>query len=177
LLLPIIVGVVSILDGWKFCPRCAGALTRDVNSARCQACGEIVWANAVPGAQALVERDGCVLLARRALEPRRGLWDFPGGFLDEQEHPLDALRRELREETGLEIEIGEFLGISMDPYDGRTILSLTWLARPVGGKERAADDVAELRWFAFDELPPDDQIAFPGQVEALALWRRRHEQS
>ncbi len=167
---------MSILDGWKFCPRCAGALTRDVNFARCGACGEIVWANAVPGAQALVERDGRVLLARRALEPRRGLWDFPGGFLNEQEHPLDALHRELLEETGLEIEILEFLGIFMDPYDGRTILSLTWLARPAGGVEQAADDVAELRWFAADELPPDEQIAFPGQIAALALWRSRHEQ-
>ena len=154
-----------------------GALTRDVHFARCQTCGEIVWANPVPGAQALVERDGRVLLARRALEPRQGLWDFPGGFLDEHEHPLDALRRELREETGLEIEVVEFLGIFMDPYDGRTILSLTWLARPAGGEEQAADDVAELRWFAADELPPDEQIAFPGQVEALARWRRRHEQS
>jgi ADP-ribose pyrophosphatase YjhB (NUDIX family) len=167
---------VSILDGWEFCPRCAGALTRGPNHLRCAACGETLWANSVPGVQALVERDGQVLLARRALEPRRGLWDFPGGFLDEHEHPLDGLRRELREETGLEIEIGELLGIWLDPYDGRTILSLTWRARPVSGTERAADDVAELRWFAPAELPPDDEIAFPGQVAALALWRARRQE-
>jgi ADP-ribose pyrophosphatase YjhB (NUDIX family) len=164
---------VSILDRWEFCPRCGGPLTRGPNHARCAACGETVWANSVPGVQALVERDGCVLLARRAVEPRRGLWDFPGGFLDEHEHPLDGLRRELREETGLEIEVGELLGIWLDPYDGRTILSLTWLARPAGGVECAADDVAELAWFGVDELPPDEQIAFPGQVAALALWRAR----
>lgn len=168
---------VSVLDGWRFCPHCGGALTRGRNFAYCGDCGETQWANAVPGAQALVERDGRVLLARRALEPRKGLWDFPGGFLDEHEHPLEALHRELREETGLEIEVAEFLGIWLDPYDGRTILSLTWLAHPIGGVEHPDDDVDELRWFAAGELPPDEEIAFPGQVEALALWRARHGQT
>ena len=112
-----------------------------------------MWANPVPGAQALVERDGRVLLGRRRDDPAAGLWDIPGGFVEEQEHPLEALRRELREETGLEIEPTEFLGMWMQPYNDRNVLSLTWLARPTGGEERAGDDLTELRWFAPDELP------------------------
>ena len=119
----------------------------------CERCGEEVWANSVPGAQALVERDGRILLGRRRDDPAAGLWDIPGGFVEEQEHPLDALRRELREETGLEIEPTEFLGMWMQPYDDRNVLSLTWLARPAGGDERAGDDLTELRWFAPEELP------------------------
>ncbi len=135
-----------------------------------------MWANPVPGAQALIERDGRILLGRRRDEPRAGCWDLPGGFLQETEHPSDALVREIREETGLEVELGELVLITMDPYDGRTILSLTWTAEPRGGEEQPGDDLVELRWFAAGELPPPEAIAFPGQLEVLALWRGRHEQ-
>ena len=55
-----------------------------------------------------------MLLGRRGNEPGIGRWDIPGGFLEEGEHPLDALRRELLEETGLEIEPLDLLGIWME---------------------------------------------------------------
>ena len=92
---------MSALDGWRFCPRCSAGLTRERDHRRCSGCGERYWANAIPGVQGILERDGRVLLARRALEPRRGHWDLPGGFLEETEDPVDGLRREFREETGL----------------------------------------------------------------------------
>ena len=135
------------------------------------------WANPVPGSQALVERDRRVLLGRRRLDPSAGLWDIPGGFVDEDEHPLQALERELREETGLSIEPTEFLGIWMQPYAGRSVLCLTWLARARGGRERPGDDLDELRWFAPSELPAPAELAFATFVEILSLWRARHEQS
>jgi 8-oxo-dGTP diphosphatase len=144
-------------------------------SVTCAACGAVFWANPVPGAQALVERDGRVLLGRRRDEPSVGLWDIPGGFVDEDEHPDEALRRELREETGLEIEPTEFLGVWMQPYWDRTVLCLTWLARPTGGVERAGDDLVELRWFAPSELPGPEELAFATFVEIVSVWRRRHE--
>ena len=147
------VSHMGLLDGWRFCPLCSGPLRSAPGKVTCARCGKEVWANPVPGAQALVERDGRVLLGRRRDDPAAGLWDIPGGFVEEPEHPLDALRRELREETGLEIEPTEFLGIWMQPYDDRNVLSLTWLARPTGGEERAGDDLTELRWFASAELP------------------------
>ena len=69
--------------------------------------------------------------ARRgeAIEPRQGYWDLPGGFLEEGEEPLDGLRREFREETGLEVEPVEWLGAFVDPYDRYFVLGLT-LDRP-----------------------------------------------
>jgi ADP-ribose pyrophosphatase YjhB (NUDIX family) len=166
---------MGILDGWRFCPRCAGPLTPRAGGARCGSCGYEVWANSVPGAQALVERDGRVLLGRRRYEPSLGRWDLPGGFVDEHEHPLDALRRELQEETGLAIEPREFLGVWMQPYDGRVVLCLTWLAEPLGGEERAGDDLVELRWFGPDELPGPDVLAFETFVPILSLWRERQQ--
>ncbi len=171
------VVAVGILDGWRFCPRCAASLTPAAASVRCGACGWVGWANPVPGAQALVERGGRVLLGRRRLDPSAGLWDIPGGFVDEDEHPLQALERELREETGLSIEPTEFLGIWMQPYDGRSVLCLTWLARATGGRERPGDDLEELCWVQPSELPAPAELAFETFVEILALWRARHEQS
>ena len=170
------VTAVPLLDGWRFCPRCAGPLTTQPDrSERCAACGFQVWPHSVPGAQALVERDGRVLLGRRAFDPGAGLWDLPGGFLEEAEAPLDGLHRELREETGLEVAADEFFGIWLQEYAGRTVLCLTWLARPVGGEERPGDDLVELRWFAPGELPGPDELAFSSFVEILAAWRARHE--
>ena len=164
---------MGLLDGWRFCPRCAAEVVREERSVSCPRCGARFWANGVPGAQALVERDGRLLLGRRRDDPGAGRWDLPGGFVDEDEHPEDALRRELREETGLEIETGEFFGAWLEPYWGRTVVCLTWLARPVGGVERAGDDLVELAWFAPSELPAPDELAFPTFAEILSLWRER----
>jgi ADP-ribose pyrophosphatase YjhB (NUDIX family) len=158
---------VSGLDGWRFCPRCSGRLAVEHGSVRCETCGERYWANAIPGVQGVLERNGRVLLARRANEPRRGYWDLPGGFLDETEDPLDGLRREFLEETGLEIEPVCFLGIEIEPYDGRYVFSITWLVAG-SGDPAPADDVAELVFFAPAELP--SEMAFPGQDRVLADW-------
>jgi ADP-ribose pyrophosphatase YjhB (NUDIX family) len=166
---------VGRLDGWRFCPRCGSEGERRGPSFACPVCGHVEWSNPSPGSQAVIERDGRVLLGRRAHDPGKGLWDLPGGFVDEHEHPLAALERELLEETGLAVEPTEFLGIWMQPYEHRVVLCLTWLARPVSGVEAAGDDLVELRWFGFDELPAPDELAFETYVEILSLWRRRHE--
>ncbi|MGH3001486.1 MAG: NUDIX domain-containing protein [Gaiellaceae bacterium] len=164
---------MGVLDRWQFCPRCGEKLTRADDHVRCPACGERYWANSIPGVQGLLERDGRLLLARRANEPRRGHWDIPGGFVDEAESPAEGLRREFREETGLDVEPVELLRIDIEPYDGRHVFSVTWIVRGEG-EPAAADDVDELRWFGPDELP--EEMAFPGQLLVLRDWAARHEQ-
>jgi len=164
---------VSLLDGWRFCPRCGGELEQGAGSLVCGACGARYWANAIPGVQGILERDGRVLLARRANEPRLGYWDLPGGFLDETEDPAEGLRREFLEETGLRIEPVELLRIDVEPYDGRHVFSVTWVVTG-DGEPRPADDVAELRFFAPGELPAE--MAFPGQDRLLAEWAQRHRE-
>ena len=151
---------MGALDGWKLCPRCGSALRNEESQASCASCGFVVYANSAPAVQALVVRDARVLLARRDREPGAGKWDLPGGFLEEGEDPLSGLRRELREETGLAIEPTDFLGAFIEQYLDRFVLGLTWRAAATG-EAVAADDVAEVRWFAADELPPPDAFAFP----------------
>jgi ADP-ribose pyrophosphatase YjhB (NUDIX family) len=115
-----------------------------------------------------------VLLARRAYEPDAGLWDTPGGFLEEGEDPLAGLRRELLEETGLTVEIGDFVGMFTDRYgDGpgaTAVLNLVWEATIASGEPRAADDVSELQWFARDALPAESELAFRWLGPALRAW-------
>jgi 8-oxo-dGTP diphosphatase len=162
--------------GWKHCPRCGSPIEVEGGRVRCGACGFVAYANSDPTACALVlDEDGRLLLARRACEPDKGKWDLPGGFLDEGEHPLDALRRELREEAGLEIEPLDFVGVWTDRYgDGAeapATLNLYWTARVVSGEPSPADDVAELAWFHPGELPPDQDLAFRNVAHAIRAWR------
>ena len=166
---------MGTLHGWRFCPRCAAPLTRASGRVECGACGLVHYASSAPAVSALVVDDaGRLLLARRARDPDAGLWDTPGGFLDEGEHPLDALRREVAEETGLEVAVGAFAGAYTDVYgdapDAPAVLNLVWEATLSGGEEHAADDVSELRWFALDELPADDALAFSWVATALRAW-------
>jgi ADP-ribose pyrophosphatase YjhB (NUDIX family) len=170
---------VGILHGWVHCPRCSAALDGDAQRVECAACGFVAYANPVPTATAvLVDDGGRVLLGRRALEPDKGRWDLLGGFVDEEEHPLDALRRELREEAALDVEPGDFLGAWMDRYGyestAASTLNLYWEARIAGGVPQPADDVAELRWFEPGQIPWDD-LAFECNAKVLTAWIGRNE--
>ncbi|HMA34170.1 MAG TPA: NUDIX domain-containing protein [Chloroflexia bacterium] len=135
-------------------------------------CGRVHYRNAKPCAGALIEQDGAVLLVRRNIEPFSGYWDIPGGYLQEWEHPADGARREVQEETGLEVELTRLLGIFVDSYgsEGSNTFNVYYRARPVGGHLQPADDAAEARWFPPDSLPAN--IAFPGHIpDVLAAWR------
>jgi ADP-ribose pyrophosphatase YjhB (NUDIX family) len=161
---------------FRYCPDCGGRLippdppAERVVSQVCPTCATEHFRNAKPCAGALVIRDGRALLGRRAIEPARGRWDIPGGFLNPWEHPADAAVRELQEETGLSIRLVRILSVVMDTYQDRDYtLNIYYLAEVVGGAEAPADDLAELRWFAPAELPLD--LAFPHASQVLEAWR------
>jgi ADP-ribose pyrophosphatase YjhB (NUDIX family) len=166
------------LEGWTYCPRCRNRLAGDGGRLACADCGFVIYASSKPTAGALCVDDGRVLLARRAVAPFQGFWDIPGGFLEEGEDPREGLRRELKEETGLEIEPERFVGIWIDRYGGdstaEATLNLYWTATVIGGEAVPADDVSELRWFDRDELPAPDELAFENVPLALAAWRDEH---
>jgi ADP-ribose pyrophosphatase YjhB (NUDIX family)/predicted GIY-YIG superfamily endonuclease len=173
------------LERIRFCHRCGGLLTsiREPDDSRsrqiCTICRRIHYRNAKPCAGALVERDGDLLLVKRAIEPYMGSWDIPGGFLEADEHPEAGAVREVREETGLLVEITALFGIYMGRYTydhgGNYCLNIYYAARVVSGAERPGDDAAELAWFSSDDLP--DRIAFEHANHVLADWgaRKRHE--
>jgi 8-oxo-dGTP diphosphatase len=119
------------------------------------------------------ERTPRVLLIRRKHDPFEGMWAIPGGFVDMDE-PLDAAaRRELREETGVEVAELEQLHTFGDPgRDPRgRVIAVAYLARVKAGdvNPAAADDAAAVGWHRLDRLPP---LAFDHD-QILACARRR----
>lgn len=112
-----------------------------------------------------------VLLIKRGLEPFKGKWAFPGGFVEMDEELDDAIGRELLEETGLMgvklTQMHTFGGIGRDPR-GRTItVTYTGVADANNAEIQANDDAAEAKWFNIDDLP---KLAFDhGDVAAMAI--------
>lgn len=145
----------------------------------CPECGFVDYANPKPTASALVlDDEGRIMFSRRARDPAAGKFDLPGGFVEEGEHPLDCVHRELREEAGIGLRDTEFFGVFMDWYGvGKRLVStlnLYWSARIADGTPTPADDVAELRFFAPDEVPRDE-LAFEHLPDLISAWRARNE--
>ena len=169
------------LESWKHCPRCGAALQPLDDGARieCPSCGLRHYASSKPTSSGLVvDAQGRVLLARRAIDPDKGKWDLPGGFLEEGEDPRAAVKRELEEEAALEIDPHAFFDVVVDRYgdgpDAQHTLNLYWLCSVVSGEPTPADDVDELSWFAPDELPPRDELALRNNADVLSRWRQQH---
>jgi ADP-ribose pyrophosphatase YjhB (NUDIX family) len=104
------------------------------------------------------------VLIRRAIEPGYGLWVFPGGYVDRGEEVTLAAVREAREESGLDVRLGELLGVYS--YAGRIPVIIVYRATPIGGTLEVDEEGLEARWFMPDEIPWDE-LAFRSTGEAL----------
>jgi ADP-ribose pyrophosphatase YjhB (NUDIX family) len=170
---------VGELDGWKHCPVCATQVVPEHAHVECPECGFVSYAHSMPTASAVVGDDeGRVLLSKRAHDPAAGKWDLPGGFLEEGEHPIDCLHRELREEAGIGLTDEWLLGIWMDRYQYKrrvvATLNVYYGARIAEGTPTPADDVVELRWFAPGEVPVGE-LAFGHITDVLSVWAGRNQ--
>ena len=161
---------------YSFCPKCGNKLkiVKHENKPRlqCPACLFIFYQNAKPTASVLIENDkGEILLTRRAIEPLKGYWDTAGGFCEEDEHPVDAARREIKEELGIDIELTGLVGIFMDRYgdDGDWTINLHFSGRIKGGEIKPADDIDDYKWFPIERLP---EVAFNSGKSALDALKK-----
>jgi 8-oxo-dGTP diphosphatase len=159
---------------YVYCPFCGSLLEprqlqKQVRPG-CLRCGFIHFLNPKVAVIALIEHAGRVLLVRRAINPGKGLWALPGGFMDAGELPSHALKREIREEVGLEIQVNELLAIfpMVNQNDTSQGIVLAYRATPIDDQRTALqpeDDVDEAAWFAPSEAPA--ALAFASTRELL----------
>ena len=99
----------------RFCSGCAAPLERRSVEGKmlpvCPRCGQVVYADPKLAAGTVIEDGGRILLLRRAISPARGLWTFPGGYVDRGEPVAEAAAREAHEEAGVTVTVGELLGV------------------------------------------------------------------
>ena len=114
-------------------------------------------------------RDGKILLGRRDIEPRRGFWVFPGGFMDVGESAEEAAKRETLEEMHLEVTNLELLGVYTRIEQG--VVVIVYEAEAVGEAE-VGHETSEIAWFAAHEIPWEE-IAFDTTEAALRAWVER----
>jgi ADP-ribose pyrophosphatase YjhB (NUDIX family) len=148
-----------IADQVNFCPRCGSPVQESEQFGRlrpvCPGCGWIYFADPKVAAAVLVIQDGAVLLVRRAVDPARGLWTLPAGFVDAGEDPAEAAARECLEETGLEVRITGLLDVLFGQEHPRGAhIVIFYRAEVAGGDLAPADDVDQAAFFKPNALPP-----------------------
>jgi 8-oxo-dGTP diphosphatase len=119
---------------------------------------------------AIVIHDDALLMVQRANDPGKGLWSLPGGRVEHGEFLADALRREVKEETGLEVEVGELAGILEVPGDDLHYVILDYHAEVTGSPEpKANGDAGDVAWVPLDRVAHMD--CTPRFVETMKAWK------
>ena len=154
----------------KYCPRCGAEVAHEDKFGMmrpvCPQCGWIHFIDPKVAAAVLVERDGRVLLVRRANEPFRGLWTLPAGFVNGGEDPAEAAARECLEETGLNVRVTEVLDvIAGREHERGADFVIVYHAEVINGKLVPADDADAADWFLRDKLP---SLAFRATQKVLS---------
>ena len=154
----------------KFCLQCGNALGVEERFGKlrpvCPACGWIYFADPKVAVAVLVEQEDKVLLVRRAVEPQRGYWSLPAGFIDAGEDPRQAAIRECSEETGLQVRVVALLDvISGQEHPRGADFVIVYKGEIVSGALQAGDDVDAVGFFPRDQHPP---LAFKTTHRVLA---------
>jgi ADP-ribose pyrophosphatase YjhB (NUDIX family) len=135
----------------------------------CPTCGYIKYENPNLVVGAVVVEAGCVLLCRRAIEPRRGFWTLPAGFMEMGETVEEAARREVQEEACAQIRLDGILAVFSISRIGQVLI--IFRAEFDGPPHFSAGSESEaVRLFLWEEIPWP-QLAFPTNAWALRAWR------
>jgi ADP-ribose pyrophosphatase YjhB (NUDIX family) len=120
------------------------------------------------------DKYGRILLVKRAIDPKKGYWDVPGGFIEDGENPVMATKREMREELGVTVRVTGLLGVYMDTYFFRyrmNTLNIGYRVSITGGRLRPMSDAGSFKWFTVEQIPWR-RLAFRWLTPALRDWMK-----
>lgn len=163
---------------FKYCPKCKGGLKRIAdNLSVCQNCGFHFYENPAPANSVIIENEkGEILLVKRKLDPQKGMYDLPGGFVDVGENLEESINREIEEEIGVKVENFEYIGSGIDEYLYKghkfPILGLSFRAKVKSGKLKPGDDVSSIEFFPKNKIP-FEKIAFESIKKVLRIYVSR----
>jgi 8-oxo-dGTP diphosphatase len=143
---------------FNYCPGCGRKLTVNFIEGRerknCHFCGFINYRNPLPCVGIIGIKENKIALIKRGIEPSKGEWTPPSGFIESGETPEEAALRELYEETSLKGEIIKLLGVhSQDTDIYGNLVIIIFLVKITEGTIKAGDDAQDARFFGFKELP------------------------
>jgi 8-oxo-dGTP diphosphatase len=161
---------------FRFCPVCGGRLQerslKELEPPRlvCSQCEFVFYLDPKVVACSIVKIDGRIVLLKRAIDPQRGKWVLPGGYVDRGEEVTAAALRETEEECGLRTRIERLLGVYS--YPGRMAVVVVYVAEYVCGDLTAADESEEVGLYLREEVPWK-KLAFQSTVDALRDYFRK----
>ncbi|MCY3779175.1 MAG: NUDIX hydrolase [Chloroflexi bacterium] len=135
----------------------------------CRACDTPVYFDPKVAVVVFIERNARILLIQRAVDPGKGKWALPAGFVDHDEAPEAAAIRETYEETQLNVRIDKLLAVYPKRDEGLADIVIAYSASVVGGRAKAGDDAASLGWFGRENLPP---LVFYPSITLTDAWRK-----
>jgi 8-oxo-dGTP diphosphatase len=160
---------------FKFCPFCAAELSLKEKGGKqrpaCPNCRFVQFRNPAPGVVVLIDRDAHVLLGKRAGGFGKGKWGLPQGYIEFEEDYLTAAIREVREETGLEVEIRSILNVTSNLLAPEVhTVAIILLAAVKSGEPSAGDDLETLAWFPF--AGPLPEMAFEADSRIIERYQK-----
>lgn len=161
---------------FRFCPVCGGNLYQQLVKEQepprlvCSQCDFVFYLDPKVVACSVVEIDGRIVLLKRAIDPQRGKWVLPGGYVDRGEEVTAAAIRETQEECGLRTRISRLLGVYS--YPGRPAVVVVYVAEYVAGELIAGDETEEVGLYLRQEIPWP-QLAFQSTVDALRDYQEQ----
>lgn len=162
---------------FKYCPYCAAPLVEKpiskVLRPTCPQCGFISFLEPKLVTVVLVEHTGKLLLGRRNMNPGIGMWSFLSGYVDRGENVEEAAVREVKEETNLDVQLEDLIGLYSQTDNPHVLLAFraTIINDDLHALSADPEEVSELAFFTPDEIPA---LAFPFDKQILHDWRSKY---
>jgi ADP-ribose pyrophosphatase YjhB (NUDIX family) len=144
---------------YRFCPFCGkklGVRTEEKRKRRyCEDCRWTYYPHVGASAGAVIVKNGKVLMVKRNIEPYKGTWMFPAGFVDFGEHPEETLKREVKEETGLRVENYQLIGVFQSTDDLRSLghFVFFFMVKAKSGEIKTGGENSAIAWQEMADPP------------------------